>query len=287
MRNKISRLWNRIPVIVQALILMLSVTMIGTLSWSLLLFLPLFPWTILIMGGILFVFVLFFSGRWGHRASQESRRTNFRSVKFPSTVWLWSIIGIILFVIISQAILVVTFRLIPFPSELFTIYNVEGVPVWVAWLFVFMAAMVAGICEEIGFRGYGQVPLEKRYDPKLAIAFVSITFILFHLNQVWLPPIFIHGLILSAFLGFFAYLSGSLVPVIIAHTGMDVFLFAYWWSNLLGTFAELPIFVTGVDISFVIWTLILIISTILFLWTMQKLNVIRQKSLQIDSKGQG
>ncbi|MDO8124964.1 MAG: type II CAAX endopeptidase family protein [Candidatus Hermodarchaeota archaeon] len=280
MSNKISVLWNRIPIIIQALILMLSVTMIGTLSWSLLLILTPFPWTILIMGGILFGFVLFFSGRWGHKATQEFRWTNFRLVKLPSSVWLWSIVAIILFVVISQAMLVVTFRLIPFPSELFTIYNLEGVPVWVAWPFVFMAAMVAGICEEIGFRGYGQVPLEKRYDQKLAIAFVSITFIIFHLNQAWLPPIFIHGLILSVFLGYLAYLSGSLIPVMIAHTSMDVFLFSYWWSDLLGTFIELPIYITGIDISFIFWTSILIISTILFLWTMQKLNVIRQQKRQ-------
>lgn len=282
MKNRIAMFWNRVPPIIQAILLMLSVTMVGTLSWSLLLFLTPLPWSIFIMGAILIVYVLFFSGRRGHEATKETRRTYFRSIQLPSAVWLWSIVAIILFVVISQSMLVVTFRLLPFPAELFTIYNFEGMPLWVAWLGIFMAALVAGICEELGFRGYGQVPLEKRYTAKVAIAIVSVTFILIHLNQSWLPPIFIHGLILSVFLGYLAFLTGSLIPAMIAHTGMDVFLFSYWWSNLLGTFSELPIFITGVDFNFIFWTSILIVSLVLFLGTLLKLNSIRQRNLQLD-----
>ena len=282
MKNRIAMFWNRVPPIIQAILLMLSVTMIGTLSWSLLLILTPLPWSLFIMGAILIVYVLFFSGRWSHEATKGARRTYFRSVQLPSAVWLWSIVAIILFVVISQSMLVVTFRLIPFPAELFTIYNVEGLPLWAVWLAFFMAALVAGVCEEIGFRGYGQVLLEKRYTTKVAIAIVSVTFILFHLNQSWLPPIFIHGLILSVFLGYLAFLTGSLIPAMIAHTGMDVFLFSYWWSNLLGTFSELPIFITGVDFNFIFWTSILIVSLVLFLGTLLKLNGIRHRNLQLD-----
>ena len=286
MENETSTFWNRIPVLIQALILMLSVTMAGTLSWSLLLIFIPAPWSIFIMGAVLFFYLLFFSGRWGHKATKASRSANFRSIKLPSMVWIWSIVAVIAFVVISQSMLVVTFRLVQFPTELFTIYNLENIPLWAAWLFAFMAAMVAGICEETGFRGYGQFPLEKRYGSKVAISLVSITFILIHLNQAWLPPIFIHGLILSVFLGYLAYLTGSLIPSIIAHTIMDVFLFSYWWSDLLGTFIELPIFITGIDFSFMLWVSILIISLALFLWMMLKLNTIRQQNSQLDHQKQ-
>jgi membrane protease YdiL (CAAX protease family) len=59
----------------------------------------------------------------------------------------------------------------------------DNVPSWAAWLVVIMISAVAAICEEIGFRGYMQVPLEKKYGPLKAISIVSIIFVLVHLHQ--------------------------------------------------------------------------------------------------------
>lgn len=278
--SKVIEFWHRIPTLIQSLILMFGVTLIGTLSWmALFTFVPV-PWSLFIMVGVLFLFCLFFSGRWGHGLSKKTRRNYFRTVKMPPAKLAWGVGAAILFVIISQSTLVVTFRIIEFPAALFTLYSVQGLPLWIVWFGIIMASLVAGVCEEIGFRGYGQVPLEKRYGAKWSIMIVSIAFILLHLNQTWLPPLLIQGIFLAIFLGLLAYLTGSLIPSIIAHTVMDIFNFSFWWSDALGTFVERPIYVTGIDFSFIFWVSLLVISLTLFLLILLKLNTLRKRELE-------
>ena len=81
-----------------------------------------------------------------------------------------------------------------------------------------LAALVAGITEEVGFRGYMQVPLGKRYGPAIAITIVSIVFVLAHLNQAWAGGILIILFIISVLWGVLARVSGSLIP---GSGGMD------------------------------------------------------------------
>ena len=50
---------------------------------------------------------------------------------------------------------------------------------------VFQWQLVAGITEEVGFRGYMQVPLEQKYGPGIAVLLVSLVFVVAHLNQAW------------------------------------------------------------------------------------------------------
>jgi membrane protease YdiL (CAAX protease family) len=196
-------------------------------------------------------------------------------IGLPTGVRKRSLLAAIFFVVVSQSSLIVTFRLVEFPTEIFTIYNVEGIPLWLAWMFVIMAALVAGICEETGFRGYMQGSLEERYGPVVSISFVSIIFLLSHLHQVWATSALLHLFMLSILLGILAYSAGSIVPSIIAHTCMDIFAFSYWWSDLLGEFEMQPISVTGIDFHFIFWSMILVISSGLFLWTSKKVMLAR------------
>jgi membrane protease YdiL (CAAX protease family) len=129
-----------------------------------------------------------------------------------------------------------------------------------------MDSLVAGICEEIGFRGHMQVPLEKRYGPLPGIGIVSVAFVVLHLNQAWAPPSLLHIFAMSVMLGVLAYASGSLIPGIIGHTVMDIPNFAYWWTDVAGTFDRRPIAETGIDVHFVVWTLIFLASVALFSW---------------------
>ena len=128
------------------------------------------PWSVLPMIIVLWAYLKFFSGRW-------------RSTKLSPSVWRRSIPAAILFVIIVQASFVITFRLVDFPSEKFTAdYRIlEKMPLWVAFTVLIMSSIVAGICEETGFRGYMQAPLEKKYGPSKAIIITSVIFMLIHL----------------------------------------------------------------------------------------------------------
>jgi membrane protease YdiL (CAAX protease family) len=148
----------------------------------------------------------------------------------------------------------------------------DSMPVWVAWAIITMSSIVAGICEETGFRGYMQVPLEKRYGPAKAIIPTSILFALIHLSHSWALPILPHIFFASVLLGILAYRSGSLIPGIIGHSILDIFDYSVWWSDLTGKFERQTIFRTGVDFHFVIWVLIFLIALLGFFRVLRKMK---------------
>jgi membrane protease YdiL (CAAX protease family) len=132
---------------------------------------------------------------------------------------------------------------------------------------VIVSAASAGICEETGFRGYMQRPIEQRHGPFVAILISSTFFMLVHLTKSWsmigmVPIVFGAGVLL----GLLAYASQTLVFCMIGHTIMDIGLFAYWWTQIAGTFSQKPIFVSGADRAFVTecTTLVIALAATLF-----------------------
>jgi membrane protease YdiL (CAAX protease family) len=229
------------------------------------------------MGGVLGLYCTYFGGSWWPKATAKARRDRFRAGNLPAGVWKWGLVAAMLFVVIAQAGLVVTFRIIEFPADAFTAgYDVAAMPLWQVWLGIAMASIVAGICEETGLRGYLQVPLERRYGPVGGIAVASVVFVLLHLNQAWAPPILLHLFAWSVLWGILAYASGSLIPGMIGHTVMDIFNFSYWWTDVAGTFDKRPIAETGIDLGFVIWLLILVVSVALFFVATRRITALRQ-----------
>ena len=265
-------LWQRIPVVVRAIVVGVVVFEIGVGAWLATAALIPAPWSIVVMSAVLWAFWRYFSGKGWPKSTAEARRNRFRATSMPAAVWKWSLVAAMLFVVVVQSGFVMTFRIIEFPAEAFAAgYSSFGdMPLWLAWLFIVMASLVAGICEEIGFRGYMQVPLEKRYGPLPGIVIVSMAFVVLHLNQAWAPPILFHIFAMSVMLGVLAYASGSLIPGIIGHTVMDIPNFAYWWTDVAGTFDKRPIAETGIDAHLIVWTLIFVASVALFCWAARK-----------------
>lgn len=278
--SAIMRFWQRIPLLIRATILGVFVSMIGIYSWIIpASFIPA-PWPFFIIGGILLIYWKYFSGSWWSESTKKIRIEYSRSKKISAPVLKWSLLAAIIFVIIAQSSLVVTFRIIPFPAEAFTSGNryLNSKPVWLAWVIISINSLVAGICEETGIRGYAQVPVEKRYGPIVGISFSSILFLIIHFNQAWFLPIFGVGMILGVILGILAFTSDSLIPGIIAHTVMDIVNFSYWWSDIAGKFEGRPIAETGIDILFILSVLIFVSSLALFFWTNRKILAIRNNS---------
>lgn len=263
--------WRRIPILVRAIVLGFFVSTIGVYSWLVIgSFIP-GPWSIVVMGGVLWLYWRYFSGSWWSESTTEARKNSFRAVKMPGAVWRWGFLAAMLIVVTWQSGLVLTFRFIEYPVETFIAgYDLGAIPLWLAWLMVMMSSLVAGICEETGYRGYAQVPLEERFGPAGAITIVSIIFLVIHLQQVWAPPVLFHLFALSVLLGILAYASGSLIPGIFAHTTLDIFNFSYWWTDIAGRFDEQPIAETGMDAHFILWALIFVASVVLFAWAIRK-----------------
>jgi membrane protease YdiL (CAAX protease family) len=271
-----ARLWNRVPLVVRAALVCILVTGVGVQSWNLLAMTSLqhrAGWIALVgMPVLLVVYCLFFSGRLFWPATQAARRENFRETKLSSVTWIWGLAGSLLFVIAFQSGVFTLFRLFPYPAEQFVPpAYVAQIPAAFLWPLVVMASLVAGVCEETGFRGYMQRPLEARYGPAVAISLTSLLFIALHLNQTWIASLFVPGLIASVMLGTLAYVSRSLIPSIIGHAVMDVFNFGYWWWQLLGSYNHRPISETGIDLHFCVWSFTLCLSLGLFVVVVRKL----------------
>jgi membrane protease YdiL (CAAX protease family) len=279
--NQIAIGWNKLPLILRSVLTGLFVSAIGIAIWSTFLTSIKAPWSILPMIIALWAYLKFFSGNWGLQKSSEERKFNFRSLQLSPPVWKWGITAAILFIVIVQASFVITFRLIDFPSEKFTAdYKIlDRMPLWVAIAVIIMGSIVAGICEETGFRGYMQTPLEKKYGPTTAIIITSIVFMLIHLSHSWASSILPHIFFASVLLGILAYKTGSLIPGIIGHSILDIFDYSVWWSNIAGGFHKQTIFTTGIDLHFIVWSLIFIFSLFVFFRSMGILNKGEQRML--------
>jgi membrane protease YdiL (CAAX protease family) len=247
--------WGRLPITLRAIVSGLAVGLIAANVW---------PVLLIVFGPVAasFVELLFLalylwwaSGRGPPRRTAEARRRAFRAPALSAAGWLWGLIGAVAFAASVHAAIVILFRLTPFPVAQFRQgYGLLYVPgAALRWIVVAVSALSAGVCEETGFRGYMQQPLEARFGPRWGILTSAVFFALLHLNKGWaglgmVPIVLAAGLLL----GTLAWASRSLIPGIVGHTLMDVGLFAYWWTGIAGTFTARPIGETGVDTAFLI-----------------------------------
>jgi membrane protease YdiL (CAAX protease family) len=273
----IIRGWNRIPILVRSLTLGIVVSLLGVYASLIAAALVPPPWSLLAFLGVSWILYKYFSGSWWPGETSKARSHSIRTVRMPARLWKISLLASFLLVVLVQSGFVFTFRIIEYPADMMTSeYNFDEMPTWEAWLFILVSAMAAGVFEEMGFRGYAQVPLEERYGPVAGITLVSILFLLSHLTQGWIAPLIFHVFAGSVLYGILAFSSGSLVPGMIAHTIIDVFMFSYWWSDVAGTFNRQPVGVAGIDLHFILWTTIFVASSVLFFLAVRETNEVRR-----------
>lgn len=272
----LAKVWQRTPVLIRAILMTTVVGIVGANGIGVIFIALPLPLSLIASLAFLFLYWKFFSGSWGPKKTAETRKKYFRAGSLSPRLWKWSLLLAALFVLVFQSGLVVMFRLIQFPADLFAQgFGFESLPLWMAWAIILIAALSAGLTEEVGFRGYGLVPLEKRYGPFLAIIIMSVVFVVFHLNQAWALPLLLHLFAAGLLSGAFAYATGSLLPGIIAHTVLDIVNFSYWWSDIAGKFEYQPIAITGVDLHFVVWLLIFAASAVLSILGLGKVKSVR------------
>jgi membrane protease YdiL (CAAX protease family) len=221
------------------------------------------------------VLVWWASGGGPPRTWKSARILNFRATSLSGAQWAWGFLAAIFFAVTVHASIVLLFRVVPFPLAQFRRgYNFSFIPtVPLRWLAVVISAASAGICEEIGFRGYMQRPIERRVGKTVAILISSTLFMLVHLTKGWasigmVPIVLGAGLLL----GLLAWSSNSLIPCMIGHTLMDVGLFAYWWTGVAGDFTARPIHETGVDSFFIVACVVFLFSLLIVLLSISKLR---------------
>ena len=276
--NPIRKFRVRLPLILRAVVTGFIVSSIGIAIWSFFLLKIAAPWSVIPMIVALWAYLKWFSGNWGNEKGRGLRKNLFRLTGLSPAAWAWSLVAAGVFVVVVQSSFVITFRLLEFPSARFTAdyKTLDEMPIGIAWIIIVMSSVVAGICEETGFRGYMQVPLEKRYGPAAGIIISSIVFMLIHLSHSWAAPILPHIFFASVLLGILAYRSGSLIPGIVGHSILDIFDYSVWWSDITGGFRKQTIFKTGIDLDFVVWILVFVLALFVFFRSAGRLRKLQE-----------
>ncbi|HEY5007791.1 MAG TPA: type II CAAX endopeptidase family protein [Caulobacteraceae bacterium] len=245
-------LMSRLPVTPRAVLGGLLVGMIAANVWPLLLYKLGAPVAAMIELVFLGLYVCWFTGV--APGAWKAQRTDLgRGGKLSRAQWGWGLLAAVCFAATVHSAIILVFRFVPFPAAAFHKgYDLAFIPTLpLRWLACVVSALSAGVCEEMGFRGYIQRPIEKRHGPVIAIAISSLLFMLIHLNKDWsifaMTPIVLGAGVL---LGVMARATGTLVFNMLGHWVMDIGLFAFWWTQIAGTFTQRPIFETGLDLSF-------------------------------------
>jgi membrane protease YdiL (CAAX protease family) len=268
-------LWAKLPTLFRAIISGVVVALVAANVWPLLLLTLSVPVAAIAEAIFLAFFLWWTAGEGPPRTTQAVRANSFRRGTLSPTQWCWSVVAAVFFAATVHASIVLLFRFVSFPMAAFRHgYNLSFIPsLPLKWLAVIVSATSAGICEETGFRGYMQRPIEQRHGAPIAILISSLFFMVVHLTKGWatlgMVPIVFGAAVL---LGLLAWSSGSLIPGMIGHVLMDIGLFAYWWTGIAGDFTARPVTETGLDQPFLIGCAVFAVSLSIVLFSISRLR---------------
>jgi membrane protease YdiL (CAAX protease family) len=267
--------WAKLPISLRAVTSGLLLTIAAVNVWPLLLLNLGVTLAAFAEAVFLGLFLWWTGGGGPPRTTGTTRAEAFRRGRLSPTQWFWGVIAALFFAATIHASIVLLFRIVSFPMAAFRHgYDISFIPSQpLKWLAVVISATSAGICEETGFRGYMQRPIEQRHGAPVAILISSLFFMALHLTKAWATP----GMVPIVFgagvlLGLLAWSSTSLIPGMIGHVVMDIGLFAYWWTGIAGDFTARTIRDTGVDRPFVIACATFTISLFTVLFAISRLR---------------
>lgn len=186
------------------------------------------PWSLVVLIPYMIFWVMFYQGKIVKNGS-DFRKECYREIVPNTKKMKWGLIAGCSFAMAIFCLLFFLFQSFRIPI---TAIPLSGIPWYMALTYIFMITAVAGISEEVGFRGYIQVPLQKRYGKNAALIITSLFFLLAHLGHAefnYILPVYFG---FSMMLGVVAYYTQSLLPSIIVHFVFDFAVFNTFW--LLG-----------------------------------------------------
>jgi len=220
------KVWQKIPVSVQAVIAGSLVAVAGTLPWSFLVsqnlkHFPSIPWAVPVTAVYLWLFWRYVRGFWWPSSTAEYRRLSCRANQLSSDAWgaavIAGVLGLVAILLLQQ----VMSRLAVLPQQEHPDISKYPILTVAAWLV--MSAVVAGVAEESAFRGYIQGPIEKRHGPVIAILTTGILFGFAHFTHPEVTLILMpYYLAVAAVYGGLAYFTNSIFPGLVLHAGGNI-----------------------------------------------------------------
>lgn len=283
-------MWNRLPVVLRAILLGFFVALVGTTPWAVLValnerHLSSVPWAVLPTAAYLWLFWRYIRGEGWPRATSEARREQCRATPLSAEVWAAAILAGIVGLAALVAFMHVFGRVSGVSlNETSAIPQVSSITLF-GW--IVMSALVAGFCEEAAFRGYMQGPIERQYGPVVAILVTGVAFGLAHLSHPQVTLIMMpYYVAVAAVYGGLAYATKSILPCVALHAGgnmlsaLSVFQHATPPARHANVVAQRSIFATGPDTEFWVALAILVVLTIGAVWAYGALaQVVRQQQM--------
>jgi len=286
--SRVPGLWLRMPLALRAIVSGLLIALIAANVWPVLLFKLGAAVAAIVEIAFLAIYVWWASRHGAPRSTRITRHDAFRAGGLSRSQWMWGLSAALFFAVTIHAAIVLLFRLVPYPQDAFRRgYDLSAIPTLrLKWIAIIVSAISAGVCEETGFRGYMQQPIERRHGARSAVLISSVAFTLLHLNKGWATPGMIPIVLCAGvLLGLLAWSSNSLIPSMVGHVLMDVGLFAFWWTGVAGDFTLRPISHTGVDIGFVVTLAAFAASLAFVLLAISRLRRSPRDSLERQARG--
>jgi membrane protease YdiL (CAAX protease family) len=227
---------------------------------------PAVPWSVPVMGLLLWLIWSYLGGKGWPQSTSDARRHYLRANRRSARTYLWSFAAGVLSVVALTGYWIVLFRLVKMPPN--ALPDVSSYPRMTVALMILMGSLVAPFMEEAGFRGYFQVALEREFRGSVAVAVSSLVFALAHFAHgiLW-PKLLVYFLVGVAF-GATAYLTNSTLPAIVPHIIGDLTFFTLVWPH---DAARRLVFDSGTDIWFWIHVAQAIVFTLLAVSAFQRL----------------
>src|SRR5262245_7201669 len=219
-------LWDRLPVVVRALLAGSVVAAVGTVPWALLVsqnvkHWPTVPWAVPPTLVYLWLFWRYVQGGGWPGSTSDARRTSCRANPLSEEVWGAALFAGVIGLVALMLFLTVVNRMVRLPSQ--PTDDLKQVPVLTMALCLLTSAAVAGIVEESAFRGYMQGPIERRHGPVAAILVTGCLFGFAHFTHPEVTLILIpYYLAVAAIYGTLAYLTNSILPSLVLHAAGNV-----------------------------------------------------------------
>jgi membrane protease YdiL (CAAX protease family) len=227
---------------------------------------PAVPWSVPVMGLLLWLMWSYLGGKGWPQSTSDARRHYLRANRRSARTYLWSFAAGVLSVVALAGYWIVLFRLVKMPPN--ALPDLSSYPRTTVALMILMGSLVAPFMEEAGFRGYFQVALEREFRGSVAVAVSSLVFALAHFAHgiLW-PKLLVYFLVGVAF-GATAYLTNSTLPAIVPHIIGDLTFFTLVWPH---DAARRLVFDSGTDIWFWIHVAQAIVFTLLAVSAFQRL----------------
>ena len=264
-------LTSRILKLIGIGVLALAITSFGGGIWTVLLLAnlrtsPTIPWSVPLMGVLLWLFWNYLNGKGWPRSTAEARRNYLRANRTSVRTLLWASIAGLLSVVALAGYWIIFFRLVKMSPN--AIPDTSSYPRLTVALMILMASMVAPLMEEASIRGYLQVALEREFRGPTAVVVSSAVFALAHFAYGLVWPKLLFYFLVGVVFGATACLTNSTLPAIFPHVVGDLTFFTLIWPH---DASRKMIIEGGTDTFFWIHVAQVVIFTVLAVWAFARL----------------